>query len=172
MLVFFGTRPYGKVDEVPGLFHVATMFFYVQFIPVLPTRSVLVMADQHPQARGKMFTVRLSLKSIVMAWLRLALLAGSAGCLIAVAVLEDRDKHWIPYLIGSSLLCGIAFFLSYRFTRARPERALQLAAHIGIPPETVASYFANRLTDKDLEEMAEKARVAQEPAVDQYTSDS
>jgi hypothetical protein len=36
---------YGKVDQVPGLFFVATRFFDVQFIPLVPLESFLVFEE-------------------------------------------------------------------------------------------------------------------------------
>src|SRR5829696_1409447 len=37
-VIFFGTRPYGRVDAVPGAY-ISTTFGYLQFLPLLPTRS-------------------------------------------------------------------------------------------------------------------------------------
>src|SRR5438105_761381 len=38
------TRLFGKVDQVPGVCHVATEFFHIAFLPVVPMRSWLVIA--------------------------------------------------------------------------------------------------------------------------------
>jgi hypothetical protein len=43
MIVFYGSRLYGRVDEAPGLFHVATMFCHLWFLPLVPLRSYLVL---------------------------------------------------------------------------------------------------------------------------------
>jgi len=168
MLLFHGTRLYGKVDEVPGLFHVATVFFHVQFIPVLPRRTVLVMGDQYRASRQKAFAVPLCGKSILIAYVRVALVLGCIGfAVLALEGVGGRDQDWLPYLLGLSVACACAMWLSYRFTRAKPVRALQLAAQAGIPPEAIAGYFAHKLSDAELEELAQKARAADDPALDQ-----
>jgi hypothetical protein len=165
MLVFHGTRLYGKVDEVPGLFYVATLFFHVQFIPVLPRRSLLVMGKQ------RAFALPLNGKSMLIAWLRVGFVLGCIG--FAFAALQSvggHEQHLFPYLLGLSIACACLMWLSYPLTRAKPVRALQLAAQAGIPPEVVAGYFANRLSEMELEDLAQKARAAEDPMLDQYAA--
>ena len=37
MVFVFGSRLYGKVDEVPGIGHVATKFAHFDYMPLVPT---------------------------------------------------------------------------------------------------------------------------------------
>jgi hypothetical protein len=79
-MILYGLRPFGRVDEIPGLGHVETTFFHVWFVPLLPLGSTFTMAggnvapelhvDQDP-ARG--FPLGLRFKSVLCAWLRAAL---------------------------------------------------------------------------------------------------
>lgn len=46
--MLFGNGFSGKMDEVPGLFHVATRFVHVCFIPIIPLESRLV-DDREPE---------------------------------------------------------------------------------------------------------------------------
>jgi len=39
MVIVWGSRLYGKVDVVPGFFHVATRFGHVYYLPLIPTQS-------------------------------------------------------------------------------------------------------------------------------------
>jgi hypothetical protein len=171
MLILHGTRLYGKVDEVPGLFHVATLFFHVQFIPVLPRRSVLVLGDHFRTGRQRALAIPLSGKSVLMAWLRAVLVLGCVAFPLLVAeALSGHEQVLVPLMFGLPLGCVVTMWLSYRFSRAKPVRALQLATQAGIPPEVVAGYFATKLSDAELDELAQGARAVDEPPSDQSTA--
>jgi hypothetical protein len=90
-------------------------------------------------------------KSILFAWGRCALLIG--GCFVAPAfclIIAAEGRDGIPPFTLAALLLPIlaiiCLILSYRFARARPERALELANLAGIPPHALADFFADRLT--------------------------
>lgn len=70
MIIMFGTRMYGKVDRVPGLCYVTTTFAYLNFLPLFPTGSFLVIegSEAGGEVRGKPFG--LSLKSVLAGYLR------------------------------------------------------------------------------------------------------
>ena len=70
MLVFHGERLYGKVDRVPGLLYVSTLFFYLQYLPIVPLRSYIIIegTENGSAFRGKQ--VRLRLKSVLAGYLR------------------------------------------------------------------------------------------------------
>ena len=171
MIILHGTRLYGKVDQVPGLFHVATQFFYLQYIPLIPLGSYLVLHGTEKDDGG--FSgrkLRLSGKSILFAYIRLALFL--AGCVLAfltfLFAIEEMDKpgriDWssIAGLAVSSVALFLLFWGSYRVTHASPTRALQMAREVGVPPETVASHFADKLKQADLEALTERLQFAGE----------
>lgn len=145
MLVITGESLYGKVDQVPGLFYVATRFFYINYIPLVPLGSFVVMEGAEEGEPGR--KIGISLKSIVFAWLRMALFVGilslwAFGGIKAFDVRAGQkpDNGWPLYFVAST---GLAFLLwvSYRMTRAKPLRALVMARASGVPPEIVAKYF-------------------------------
>jgi hypothetical protein len=147
MIVFFGTRLYGKVDQVPGLFHVATQFFYIQFIPVIPVGSVLVLDQRVSGNASGGVKIGWSGKSILAAWGRLVLLLGGVGLAIMAAIegarlLEGKGKG-LDCAIGAASAVALLLLLvgSYRFTHAGPERALRIAEKAGLPLEIVARHF-------------------------------
>ena len=169
MIIIHGTRLYGKVDQVPGLFFIATSFFYLQFIPLFPLGSFLVLEGTTKEGGG--FSGRklaLSGKSIFFAYFRLALFIG--GCIVATVVFIDAFEmlerngivDWSAFggMLATSIVLFLAFWTSYRFTHARPTRALELARQVGIPPETVAKFFAHKLGSKDMDELSEHLQYA------------
>ena len=55
MPIIFGTRWMGKVDAVSGVGHVATRFFHVQFLPLIPVESYLIFREVGEQVWSAMF---------------------------------------------------------------------------------------------------------------------
>jgi hypothetical protein len=132
MYVHIGTRPFGKCDVVPELFYVATWFFHVNFVPLVPLGTRLVLA----KAGEKYYVVniRFSLKSLLFAWLRMGLLAGAVVTGI-MAIVGFTDKRPVPEIDGPVMLT-IAALLALLFAvvmiyprRKMPsyERACELA---------------------------------------------
>jgi hypothetical protein len=73
---------------VPEVFHVATLFFHVYFVPVVPRGTFLFV-----RRRGAMDAVRIefSWKSALLAWSRsAALIATLIGLLVIVLAIEGR----------------------------------------------------------------------------------
>lgn len=137
-MIVFGSRLFGKVEEVPGLFHVATKFFHVNFVPLFPFESWIVVSgtQEHGVLGSSWRGFRLSSLrwgSALMGWLRcglvvaaLALFAG--GCVMAS---EGRPAGWLVLLLSGG--CGGAFWYSYRLTRATPESLARLVQDDAFP---------------------------------------
>jgi len=115
-----GADYYGKVDCVPGRYHVRTRFLHVMFFPFVPTTSYLIVeqasggADTGPeiQKAGTVLTgfliaeprppilgvtahrIRLSLKSIVFAWFRAILIVVAMACVgtMLECIFDDRGS--------------------------------------------------------------------------------
>ncbi len=146
MLVIWGSRLYGKVDEVPGLFHVATKFAHLWFIPLLPLGSTVVFSQTWRGWQGA--PIGLNVKSVIWAWtqallLILAVLLTTLGVLGVIAAgSAPPDK---PSTMGFALAllfvgvgAGAGWFFLRRatwLTRASYERAHQLARRIGLNEE-------------------------------------
>jgi len=139
-----GLSLYGKVDQVPGLFHVATKFFHLNHLPLLPTGSFLVDQRSDPP---KEYPIPWSGKSILFAWLRFGLMLGGAGLALAsfFFLLRLAEGHRVGHKLAAAATASVLlwFFLyrSYGFTRATPLRALELAPAAGVSPEQLARYF-------------------------------
>jgi hypothetical protein len=170
MIIFHGTRYYGKVDHVPGLFHVATLFFHVQFIPLIPLGSYLVLEGRKQNGGLPAIEMRWSARSVLLAWIRVAIIGAGLTSLVLLMIsfLEWSEGKNVPReRLAAGLVLGagssLLLWVSYRLTRAKATRALRLAAETGIPPEVVAQFFASRLTDEELEQLTQLAQNYEEP---------
>jgi hypothetical protein len=86
MAVVFGSRLYGKVDHVKGLFHVATKFGHLDYFPLFPMGSWVVTEQSGNGWRG--VPIPVSIKSVFMGWLRgvaiLMLIGGGIGMVASI----------------------------------------------------------------------------------------
>lgn len=139
MIIFYGERFYGKVDVVPGLFHVVTVFFHLEFFPLVPLRSCIVLAGSGGQTG---MVTSMSLKSVLIGWLRAALVVSMlvSGIMAVVGYLSLRPGEPLSDLSTRLAWFGGSFFLYWitlRLGRASHTRALELGAQLGLPPEAV-----------------------------------
>src|SRR5215469_13813719 len=90
MYVHFGKKPFGKCDVVPELFHVATVFFHINFVPLIPLESYVIFNENAKQFRGT--KIPLSVKSIFYAWARTGTFFGAVALSI-YAIVELTDDR-------------------------------------------------------------------------------
>lgn len=159
MFLHVGVSLYGKVDQVPGLFHVATQFIHVSFVPLIPKQSYVVMYGTEKGDKFEGCPIGFNTKSILFAWLRCFLLLGGIVAGVAAFLVAQRPARgpdgWHAYSLLFAL-AGLAFILlvlSYRVTNARPLRALELARRAGVSPEVLAGYFASHDPDALTQEL-------------------
>jgi hypothetical protein len=149
MFLHFGHRNYGKVDVVPDLCYVATRFFHVNFVPLIPLESSIILAGTEKADNIQGIKTSLSLKSILVAWFRAGLYFGMAtilvfGLVLAIDCLQPRHaSDWLAVLgvLGVAGLVGIILWLTYRFNRAGFDRAMQLGAELGLEPEHIEKFL-------------------------------
>jgi hypothetical protein len=137
MIIYFGTRLYGKTDVVPGTCHVATRFFHLYRIPLVPLGSWIVTSQTFTTFHG--IQTRLSIKSVLLAWLRTALVVGTLLC--SIAAVTELCKHAgahkdaiLPCAVVA-IVGAILWRASYLFSTASPERARDLLVKLGMPAE-------------------------------------
>jgi len=130
-----GTKPFGKCDVVPALFHIETTFQHLNFIPIFPLRSHLVMQRGVGPYVGGYSRVDLPLQwnSILYAWIRAASFLGSAiGLLMMMISIQD---HVVSIGRGLFAVMGVMLVASMLWPRIRKpsfERACSLAQAAGI----------------------------------------
>ena len=144
MFIVFGQNKYGKVDRVPGLFHVVTEFFHIYYVPLIPLKSYLMF-----EASQGSTPISLHLRSVLMGWARALLICVSLGSVIAGLVklsehFADKkdtptEDFVVPFVVAGA--CVFVYWLSTRFTRASYERALALAEQLGLEPEHIDKCF-------------------------------
>lgn len=163
MVVFYGTQLYGKVDRVPMLGHVATSFFYLQFVPLIPLGSYLVLED----GQGSI-SVGFSFKSLLVAWLRTALVFAAFGLLIAGIIASgERSPSGMIVGFGGVIFCVGAMIGSYYVPfvgQASYERAMGLADQIGVKPEfrlTLEVHYGRKTAQQAEMELAQIYDAAQ-----------
>lgn len=134
MIVFYGTQLFGKVDKVPMLGHVATSFFYLQFVPLVPLGSYLVLEG----GQGSI-GVGFSFKSLLIAWLRTALVFGAIALgVVGLIAMSEQSVAGLVAGMGGAAFCAAALIGSYYVPfvgHASYERAMALADRIGVKPE-------------------------------------
>lgn len=145
MVVYFGTKFYGKVDRVPNLFYVRTRFFHVQFLPLVPLGSFLLIEGTNEERGVK---IPLSIKSILTAWVRAALVLiavghGIAASVHVVQVLSNQPERLASALQHAVWLAGacLVYWMTVRFSRASYNRAIQLGAYLGLEPSVVEKFW-------------------------------
>ncbi len=133
-ILIWGSRLYGKVDRVADLFHVATKFGHLWYIPLLPLGSWVVLGESGKDWRG--VKIPLSGKSVLMAWLRAGLILGGIALLVGGVVgLGGRTPVHAAVALVTGLACIGGFAatkLVPTLSRASYERAKQLAELVGL----------------------------------------
>ena len=140
MLIIWGSRYYGKVDEVPGLFHVATQFGHLWYIPLIPMGSMVILAKEGNTIRGA--KIPLSAKSIFVAWGRALGIVASLLMIPLVLGAFDNSRHSDPQFriivsvaFAAVVAVTVLLWSLKTFRRASYERALRLGELIGLSDE-------------------------------------
>src|SRR5262245_51790070 len=149
-MIIFGTRMFGKCDQVGNLFYIRTRFFHVWFIPLIPVQSYIVLAGSEDFSGFKGIPTSMSLKSVLFGWLRGGLtIAAIAGIFLATlagfAYAENHDAdHLIDLVFFAVVAAGSIFlyWLSVRFAKASYQRALELADQLGVSHELIEEVYA------------------------------
>ena len=135
MYITFGTRPYGTCDVIPELFYVGTWFFHVNYVPLFPTQTNLVLGRVGEDYR--VIRIPMSAKSVFLAWFRSASFLGMVifGIMFLIALNDrngDTDALGLFTLALFSATC-YAFFMIYpRKKMPSYRRACQLAEFAGL----------------------------------------
>jgi hypothetical protein len=140
--IAIGKRLLGKVDKVPGRYHVATLCFHFCYLPLVPLGTYLILTEAMSGMTNQFDGIRLpfSLKSWLVAWWR-TLVGAPFGlmCFMAVARLIPDDHPPGPnespmaQAVFFAILAFLAalLFVPYRIPgvgRATRARAAQLDA--------------------------------------------
>lgn len=133
MILVWGSRLYGKVDEVPGVFYVATKFGHLWYLPLIPLGSHVVFREHEDGWDG--LPISMSTKSVLVAWTRAALVLGGIWSAVSMAIdFAMLDVFGGLFDAIGLALAGGLFFLTKRLAgivRCDPDRARKIAAKAG-----------------------------------------
>ena len=168
MAFVFGSRLYGKVDVVPGLFHVATKFYHFDYIPLIPVEGWLVLQEKGNGWRGQ--RVNVQGKSMLVAWLRtgLVVVGVAAGIGGAVALSENASQVAVPIFM-IPVLCAGGLWWTYKSSvimRPRYEQAVAYADQLGLNPigHVMLEVACGKMTKEDGDQLIAKLRRPAAPA--------
>jgi hypothetical protein len=159
---------FGRVDSVPGLFHVETRFLHIWWFPVIPLDSHVFLDARYSFHGHRRQRIPMRWKSVWVAWSRafsllavFALICAGAMCL----ALEPSDARLHPGVLAIwtwslALLAGGFYWWSYSWESASLTRALNLAERVGLAPEEVKTHFPHELQQGG-EEKTPKADIDQ-----------
>jgi len=134
MLFIWGTRLYGKTDEVPGLFHVATKFGHFWYIPLIPLGSIIVLEETSEGWRG--LPIGISLKSILLGWMAAAAAIGTLVLVFKTLCVAYDGKSWLmAALLNLAPVAAWTSTLLPFFRRASYTRARELAGRMNLSNE-------------------------------------
>ena len=120
MALIIGEQPYGKCDVVPELFYVATWFIHVDYFPLIPTKSRLVLGRQGQNYQ--VVAIPFSFKSLFWAWSRTGLLIATIVSGIW-AISEFSDRRMVGSSAAIATLVAVFCAILYAFAMIYPAAA-------------------------------------------------
>jgi hypothetical protein len=138
--IAWGRRLFGRVDRVPGRYHVATLCFHFCYLPLVPLGTFLILSQSMSGMSTEFTGIRLplSLKSWLIAWSRTVLwFLFVLSCVLTTTVIfpgkDDRppppgQKVVIPAISASLGLLLFGPYFTPGIGRATRARAAKLAA--------------------------------------------
>jgi hypothetical protein len=126
-MLLWGQSLYGRTSESRGRCYVATRFFHVYGVPLLPLASYVVVEGSEDSHGFRGRPIPLHRGSITLAWLRAAcVLLGAAAAVVAgcrlidgvvTAELGAAHAGCLPLLAGVAL-AALGYRILARFTKA------------------------------------------------------
>jgi hypothetical protein len=131
MIIVWGEKLYGRVSQVDDQIHVATRFFYIQYIPLIPLQSFIVI--NHTEANGEFqgLAIPMSIKSVFATYLRTSLLIGSLVFLFRAFMMLTGEEQASTDLLGLlnltvGGLLALSVWVSYQLMRANEQESKKL----------------------------------------------
>ncbi len=134
MIIIWGSSLYGKVDEIPGLGHVATKMGHLYYVPLIPMGSNFVTHQTSDGWQGA--SIGFSIKSVLMAWVRaFSIVAAIAGLISCISIFTDDTIPVMTKVLSVAwVIAAIAVFFVTGSAWARTatyERACNISRELG-----------------------------------------
>jgi hypothetical protein len=134
-----GHRLHGKVDDVPNLFYVKTMFRHAYFVPFIPVGSYLLLYKLDPSGNYQGVQIPLRWKSIFITWFRMVTgLFIAIFASLSIAFLTGGPRivwHIVGLCAFASLALICLYAATYCLQKASYSRKLELAQLLEISDE-------------------------------------
>ncbi|MBI4852344.1 MAG: hypothetical protein HY819_11155 [Acidobacteria bacterium] len=129
MIIVWGERLYGKVNQVDNQIHVATRFFHIQFIPLIPLQSFIVINGTESDGQFQGLAIAMSLKSVLAAYLRTLLVIGCIVFIFRAFMMFSGESPttilgMLNLMVGGFLV--LSFWGSYQLMKADEQEAKKL----------------------------------------------
>jgi hypothetical protein len=180
MYITWGSRLYGKVDEVKGLFYVKTKFGHCQFIPFIPIKSFIILTESGGKFQG--VPIGLNTKSWMVTWGRTALFGAlipvSIFCMAMWGEVGNGGSVMLAILatVGMALVVGglLVLFLHKRVRYASYPRAVQLAEKVGLNPvgHVMIEMAFGKMSQEEGRQLIAQLKAAPPPAPSDSSPDS
>jgi hypothetical protein len=149
MIIIWDQRMCGKVDHVANLFYVHTQFFHLYYVPLFPLKTFLVIAGTEGDDGFQGKQISLSLKSVLIGWLRTVLILAMvvsviSGIINGISYLDHQQPHNMNltlFMMGVLLAAILIYWLTLRMNRASYWRALELGEELGVPKHAIAQLY-------------------------------
>ncbi len=172
MYLFYGSRTFGKVDEIEGVGHVATEFGHIFWFPLVPKETFFVTKEKWNGVEG--IPIGMSMKSVGTAYGRavaiLFIIAalGAAKTVFApeagqVLAPERVANMKVIMILGALALPALIATYTSWFTKADYETAVSLVNEGGLDHQL--KVLVDYQYDK-IDEAEAKQRIENGPAVD------
>jgi hypothetical protein len=132
VIIIFGEKSYGKVDRVSGVCYVVTVFAHLNFLPLIPLRSYIVVegTEEGGQFRGK--EVSVCLRSVLAGYVRVwcgvvALVAGAIG---GIGAMSAANAAGFGVLVPVAVLAAGLGLLVCLFVGGKAGAAIQAGVHV------------------------------------------
>lgn len=97
-MYFYGFNWFGIVLQVPGHFHIATRFFHINSMPLIPTESVLFFCEQYRSTEEGDEPIAPIKLGLFAPSVKAARIAAAAGTLVFLHV---------PFIVWFAILYGV-----------------------------------------------------------------
>jgi hypothetical protein len=135
MIIVYGTRFWGKADEIKGVGHVSCRFVHIMFVPLVPIETMFML----PGDRG--VKLPFSFKAAVSGWLRGGALLGAISSGIGVAALAAQGELIGAATCAVSCALSVGFFwlVGVIFGGVSAARRAEIMSHLGVRDDAGAS---------------------------------
>ena len=145
-MIIYGTDLFGKVDQVPGKFFVATQFEHLYLFPVIPKQSFIVVESSVEGDSFQGVKIPMSFKSVLLAYFRgilgaIGIIMGLFGATLLFLGLTTpgdwKSRVGGIEMLGIMSVCIFGLWGTSRLFHASPKKKMELTRQLGLHSSTI-----------------------------------